>query len=197
MIYILAGLLLWILSHGLKRFLPDLRQAMGRNGAGIVALGSFIGIALMVYGYWQSDLTVLWVAPDWAYPLNNVLMLIAIYLFAVGSAKTRLALSMRHPMLNGMMVWGVAHVLVDGTAEGALIFGGLAAWAHVTKSLIDRSDAWVIPNPSPMGKEFSVVAIALIVYIGIIHLHGYLGAWPLWPGWPIGGVAGLILTPFS
>ena len=188
MSYILAGLLLWTAAHGFKRFLPAVRQALGAGGRGIVSVGIFISIGLMVWGYKTAEEITFWVTPDWLWPINNLLMLVAVYLFAVGGAKTRLALVLRHPMLTGMKVWGIAHILVNGDVASLALFGGLIVWSYFAVFLIDREEAWVLPPESSIGKEIGVLILSVIVYVGIIHAHGFLGPNPFWSGWPIGGL---------
>ena len=187
MAYILAGLLLWTAAHGFKRFLPGLRNALGPGGRGLVTVFIFVSIGLMVWGYKTADDIIFWTTPGWLMPINNVLMLIAVYLFAVGGAKTRLSLVMRHPMLNGMKVWGVAHILVNGDVASLALFGGLIAWSYFAVFLIDREEAWVLPPDSSIGKEIGVILISVVVYVGLLHAHAYLGPDPFWQGWPIGG----------
>ncbi len=186
MLYILVGLLLWTAAHGFKRLFPGVRNAMGNGGRGLVAIGIFISIGLMAAGYNSSETAVLWTTPDWIIPVNNILMLISVYLFAVGGAKTRLALTIRHPMLNGLIVWGVAHILVNGDLSSLVLFGGLVLWAYLAKFLINRDVPWELPAGSSLGKEAGVLIVSIIVYIGLLHAHAYLGSNPFWHGWPIG-----------
>lgn len=183
MVYILAGLVLWTFSHAFKRFSPGLRDSMGDRAKGFVTAGLLASVVLMVIGYRLEDSMQLWILPDWVWPINNVLMLISVYLFAVGGARTRLALVMRHPMLNGMIVWGVAHLLVNGDLASLVLFGGLILWAKFAAFLINRSDAWTIPNPSPLGKEIGVAVTSVIVFVGIAYVHGLIGPVAVWPGW--------------
>ena len=196
MIYILAGLALWTVSHAFKRMFTQMAEVMGQSRKGIVSLGSIIAIVLMVIGYRSVNSEPFWQPAGWVIAINNVLMLISLYFFAASGAKTRLSLVVRHPMLNGMMIWAVAHIIVNGDIESFLLFGGLFFWAMVTKRVIDNNDPWMIPNPAPIGKEIGVAVTTLVVYIGLLHAHGLLGPWPLWSGWPVDGPLSVIFTPF-
>ena len=195
MIYILAGLVLWSLSHGFKRMFPELRNTLGSGARGIVTLGIIIAIALMTLGYKTAEDIILWQAHDVFWVINNGLMLVVIYMFSAAGAKTRLSLVMRHPMLNATMIWAVAHILVNGDLASLILFGGLGAWAYITRIVVDR-DAWEIPNPPSWGKEIGVMVTSVILYVGLIHIHDLLGPYPLWWGWPLNGFAATILSPF-
>ena len=195
MLFILAGLLLWALSHGFKRFAPGLREATGNGGRGMVSLGSLIAIGLMVYGYRTTEPVQLWQSAEWLHASNNVLMLFVVYLYAASGDETRLSMVMRHPMLNGMILWAFAHLLVNGDQISLLLFGGFIVWAVFTKRLIDRTDAWVLPSKAPLGKELGVLIAALVVYVFIVHVHAFLGPYPLWWGWNLTGPLAAIVTP--
>lgn len=195
MALILCGVLLWGFAHGLKRLLPGQRAAMGDGGRGLVALLSIVAIVLMVLGHRTAETQPIWIPPDWLSGLNNLLMLLSIYLFAVGGARSRLASKMRHPMLNGAILWGLAHIMVNVDAPSILLFGGIGVWAMITKRVINRSEAWVPPEPGTLGKEFGVALASVLVFLVVAQIHGLLGPWPLWSGWPTGGLFAPLLTP--
>ena len=179
MIYILAGLVLWTFAHGAKRFAPELRNSMGNAGKGLVAVAVIASVVLMVIGYRGAETTILWLAPPWLIAINNVLMLGAVYLFAVSAAKTRLARKIRHPMLGGLKVWAAAHILVNGDGISFVLFGGLIAWAFFAERQINADEAWVIPGEVPMVKEIRAAVISLVVFSVIVLVHAFAGPWPL------------------
>ena len=65
--------------------------------AGLLALS----ILLMVIGYRTADGAVFWGPSAMMKGINNLIMLISVYLFAASGMKTRAARIMRHPMLTG------------------------------------------------------------------------------------------------
>ena len=185
MIFIVAGLLIWGLAHTLKRIAPELRNAMGDRGRGVIAALNLLGLGLMVFGYRTAESIYLWTPPQILMIFNNLLMFVAVYLFAAAGAKTRLARSMRHPMLNGMIVWGIAHLLVNGNGEDLVLFGGLIFWAFLERALINRADPWEVPDRAPITRELRVAIVAVAVYVGIIFFHGWIGPDPFWDGWQV------------
>jgi uncharacterized membrane protein len=72
--------------------------------------------------------------------INNLLVLIAFYLFAASGARTWLGQKMRHPQLTGVKTWALAHLLVNGDLPSFILFGGLLAWAVVEVILINRQN---------------------------------------------------------
>ena len=178
-VILILGVALWSGAHLFKRLAPARRAAMGDKGKGLVALASLAAIVLMVIGYRQADVIVLWQLPGFVTHVNNLLMVLAVYLFAASSLKTAVARRMRHPQLTAVKTWALAHLLVQGTLAGVVLFGGLLAWAVVSVILINRASRdWTRPAPAGIAKEaFAIGGTLVIVYlIGAIHI--WFGVWP-------------------
>ena len=58
--------------------------------------------------------------------LNNLLVFIGFYFYAASGLKTRLTQKVRHPQLSGFKAWALAHLLVVGSVQGVILFGGPA-----------------------------------------------------------------------
>ncbi|MBZ8118046.1 NnrU family protein [Roseovarius sp. LXJ103] len=173
---LIAGLALWTLAHLFKRLAPERRAAMGAKGRLPLTVAILGSIVLMVIGYRMADGAVLWGRMPAMVGINNLLMLFAIYLFAVSGAKSALARKIRHPQLTAVKVWALAHILVNGNVESLLLFGGLLAWAVVEVIVINRAQReWTRPAPAPMRKEISAVVITLVVYGLVVAVHYALG----------------------
>ncbi|EYD76465.1 NnrU family protein in cluster with Mesaconyl-CoA hydratase [Rubellimicrobium mesophilum DSM 19309] len=180
MVWLILGVLLWSGTHLWKRLAPESRARAGNGGRGIVALGSLLGVVLMVIGYrsWTSD-AVWWGRTPATTGINNLLMLVAFYLAASSGMKTRAMRALRHPLLIGVMVWAVAHLLVNGDLPSFVLFGGLLVWAILEVVLINRAEPlWVRPAPAPLGKEIGAAVGAVVVLLVVGYIHGLVGPWP-------------------
>ncbi|MCK0120229.1 NnrU family protein [Loktanella sp. F6476L] len=176
MIYILAGLILWSGVHFWKRIAPKERAKFGDKGKGIVALGSVAGIVLMVIGYKVADGTLYWGRSPAMTGINNLLMLFAFYLFAASGAKTRVTRAIRHPQLTAVVVWSVAHILVNGDSPSFLLFGGMAAWAIAEMLVINRAEGQRGPyHEVPIKKEITAVIATVVVFLVVATIHILLG----------------------
>jgi uncharacterized membrane protein len=177
--WLVLGLLLWISAHLFKRVLPAQRAALGRRGLGVVAVLVLAGIILMVLGYRSAEVTYLYALPYGVWHLNNLLMLVAIFLLDAGRAGGVVAAKLRHPMLWGVVVWAVAHLLVNGDLASLVLFGGLGLWALSEMVIINRADgAWSAPARGPLAKDLKTAAIALVIYAVIVAVHYWLlGYW--------------------
>jgi uncharacterized membrane protein len=187
MTLIILGLALWWGAHLFKRLAPGPRARLGDPGKGLVAVLVIFSVVLMVWGYRGSDWlgiegadpVPLWSPPPFLIHVNNLLMLLAVYLYAVSGLQTRLARVIRHPQLTAVKTWAVAHLLVNGDLPSVVLFGGLLAWAVVSVIVINRAvPRGPLPEPAPPAREVAAVAGALAVFAGIAWVHDWLGVWP-------------------
>lgn len=179
MILLTAGVALWWLAHLFKRLAPGPRAAFGDRAKGVIAVLLVVAVALMVVGYKQAEFVPVWDPPPFLRHLNNLLMLVAFYMYAASGMKTAVTRWIRHPQLTGFAIWAVAHLLVNGDRASVVLFGGLLIWALLSMALINRAVPRPAPPPkAPVGKEFGAVAGAVVV-TGIVGLiHGWIGPWP-------------------
>jgi uncharacterized membrane protein len=173
------GVALWAGAHFFKRLMPERRAAMGETGKLLVTGALVASIVLMTWGYKLADPIWLWGKQSWMVHLNNLLVFIGFYLFAVSGLKTRLHQRIRHPQLSGFKAWAVAHLLVVGTLQGVILFGGLLAWAVVSVILINRANrTWQRPPEAAMWKEGVALVGAVFAMLVVGQIHGWLGPWP-------------------
>jgi hypothetical protein len=136
----------------------------------------------MVWGYRRAALEPIYTPPAWGWHLNNLLMLGAVALLGMGQSKGRARSWLRHPMLTGVAVWALAHLLVNGDLASVVLFGGLGLWAVAEMGLINAAaPAWVRPEPGPWTGDLRLALIAVAAYALIGLIHGWLGPWPF-PG---------------
>lgn len=176
MVWLIIGLLLWVAAHLFKRVMPEQRAAMGDAGRGAVAVVALVAVVLMVIGYRSAPETLLYASPPWAWMLNNLLMLIAVFLLGAGKAGGVVAAKVRHPMLTAVVIWAVAHLIVKGYLATYVMFGGLGLWAVAEMVVINRAEGpWARPAEGPVANDFMVAGAALIVFALIVAVHYWLG----------------------
>ena len=179
MTLIVLGLALWWGAHLFKRLAPAARAGMGDAGKGLVAVGVLAGVVLMVMGYRGVEQVELWYPPRFLTHLNNLLMMIAVYLFAASVMKTRITSVIRHPLLTAVKTWALAHLLVNGDLASVVLFGGLLAWAVVEVIVINRAEPRSARTvTASMSIEIGTVLGALVVFGAIAWAHNWLGVWP-------------------
>lgn len=176
---LILGIALWSGAHLFKRLAPARRSAMGDKGKGLVAVLLLASIVVMIIGYKQAAFVALWYPPAFLTHVNNLLMVLALYLFVASGMQTAITRRIRHPQLTAVKTWAVAHLLVEGTIAGVILFGGLLAWAVVSVILINRANReWTRPAPAGAKKEVMAIAIALVATVVVGMIHAWVGVWP-------------------
>ena len=176
MIWLILGLALWIGAHFFKRIAPGVRAGMGERGKLLVTVLSLAGVVLMVVGYRAAEWEPVYTPLPGMGHANNTLMLVSLFLFGVGGTKGTLYPKIRHPMLWGVVVWSVAHLLVNGDQASLVLFGGLGLWALVSMVLINRSEVWVPPTGGRGLKGDAMNVAGTLVLLGVIAMiHAWLG----------------------
>lgn len=187
MFLLLVGMALWVAAHFFKRAAPDQREALTeRFGAGpakgVVAGALALSLILIIIGYRSAPYVALYTPPSWGIHLNNLAMLVAVALFGMGSSRGRARSWLRHPMLTGVVVWGLAHLLVNGDLASLVLFGGMSVWAVAEMFVINAKEGpWTRPEPGPASGDLRLVGISLVIFAVIALIHGWLGYWPF-PG---------------
>jgi len=181
MAFLILGLVLWTAGHFFKRLAPDMRAGMGNAGKGVAAAIILAGLVLMIIGYRGAEFINLWYPPTWTVHLNNLLMLIAVFVYGMSATRGRLRGKMRHPQLVAVKIWAVAHLLVNGDLASVILFGGMLVWAVVQVIVINRTEEWVRPEPGKASKDILLVVITLVLFGVMTGIHSWLGVWPF-PG---------------
>lgn len=176
MTLLILGLLIWTLTHLFKRLMPDARERMGDAGKMVATVGGVVGIVLMVIGYRAAEGPVFWGRSPMLVGINNLLMLLSVYLFAASGMKLAIARRLRHPMLAGVSLWALAHLLVNGDLKSFVLFGGIWVWAILSVKTINAAQpVWEKPAEKPMKKEVIGGLAALVTYGVIAGIHYALG----------------------
>jgi len=134
---LILGLVLFLGAHSARIVAEDARgRFIARRGEkawkGLYSLLSIAGFALVVWGYGlaRQQPVVLWPAQAWARHLASLLTLVAFVLLAAAyvpgnGIKARL----HHPMVLGVKLWALAHLLANNTLADLLLFGSFLLWA--------------------------------------------------------------------
>lgn len=182
MTLLILGLALWWTAHLFKRFAPVPRAAMGNAGKGVLALALLASVVLMVIGYRGAEGAVFWGRHPAMVGINNLLMLIAFYIYAVGGpkgARIWIGTKLRHPQLTGFSIWAGAHLLVNGDMPSLVLFGGLLIWALVEMVVINAQDGPWVPPPRAARRKEIIYVVAAIVATGVVMgIHNWLGVQP-------------------
>ena len=184
-LYLLAGLLLFLGVHSTRVFADDWRnQTRARLGAlpfkGIYSLISLAGFVLLVWGYGvaRQQPVVLWNPPV---AMRHVAALLTLFAFVLLAAAyvpgNQIKARLHHPMVLGVKVWALAHLLANGTLADVLLFGGFLVWAIVLFAASrrrDRREHTVYARGSAGATGITVVVGVLAWVVFALWLHRVL-----------------------
>jgi uncharacterized membrane protein len=181
---LLAGLALWSIVHLVPSLAaPFKAAAVARLGAGpwraLVSLLLLASLALIVVGFRAASTAPLY-APLAQPRAAGVLMLVALVLFFAPRLPTNIKRFLRHPQLTGVVVWSVAHLLVNGEARAVVLFGALGAWALIEIVAINRRDgAWIKPEPVPGLRAALPYLVGAAAWALLAWLHPWIAGVPV------------------
>ncbi|WP_310389386.1 NnrU family protein [Roseateles sp.] len=180
MLELILGLVLFLGVHSVRIVANDWRSAqIQQRGEKAWKLGytalSLLGFGLLVWGYGQAQQSpqFLWVTPKGMNHLAALLTLIAfVLLVAAYVPRNAIKAKLRHPMVLGVKVWALAHLLSNNSLADLLLFGSFLVWAVLSFRAARQRDRAHPPAPltaSPSGTALT----ALTVLIGALAWAGF------------------------
>ena len=182
---LILGLVLFLGAHSVRIFADDWRGAqIARRGEnaykGIYSLVSLAGLVLIVWGYGQTRIAPvdLWNPPVWTRHAASLLTLVAfVLLAAVYVPRNRIKAAVGHPMVAGVKVWALAHLLANGRAGDLVLFGAFLGWAVVDFVSARRRDraAGRRPVPGTVANDAIAVSAGVVAWVVFaMYLHAPL-----------------------
>ncbi len=185
MAILVLGLILFLGVHSLRIFANDWRtRTVAARGEkfykGIYTLVSLVGFALIVWGYGlaRHNPVVVWNPPRGMNHLAALLMLFSfVMLVAAYVPRNAIKAKLHHPMILGVKVWALAHLLANGMLADVVLFGAFLVWAVLdfrTSRQRDRAGNARYAAGTAKGTTIAVV-VGLVAY-GVFAgwLHGVL-----------------------
>jgi uncharacterized membrane protein len=185
MTLLIAGLLVFLGVHSLRIVADPWRgRQVARWGLGpwkgVYSLVSLIGFALIVWGYGvaRGAPVVVWVPPTWTRHLAALLTLPAFVLLAAAYVPGNgIKAAIGHPMIAGVKLWALAHLLANGNLADIVLFGVFLAWAIADFVASRRRDrvAGTVAARGTAGRSLVAVAVGLVAWgVFAFALHGPL-----------------------
>lgn len=183
--YLLLGLVLFLGVHSVRIVAEDWRgSTIARIGdkpwKGIYALLSLLGFVLVVWGFGVARAypVQLWSPPVAMRHLAALLTFIAFVLLAAAYVpRNGIKARVHHPMVLGVMVWALAHLLANGNVAHVVLFGAFLVWAVLNFSAAHRRDrlAGTVYPPGTTGGTVTMLVVGAVAWaVFAFWLHGWL-----------------------
>jgi uncharacterized membrane protein len=195
MAILVLGLAIFLGTHAFTMARGPRAALVARLGEGpykgVYSLVSLLGIVLIAVGfgrYRAAGYVDVWSPPVWTRHLALLLMWPAWVMVVAAYFPGRIKRTLKHPMLAGVKVWALAHLLANGDLGSILLFGSILAWAVLARISAKRRDEvrdHAGPAAAPAGARNDVLAVAIgtaIFLAFLFRLHLWLIGVPVLPG---------------
>ena len=192
---LIAGLALFIAAHVFVTQRAARAGVIARIGTGayraIFSVAAIAALAMIVFGFGRYRATGwidVWDPPLWTRYVAAVLMWFALVSAVAAFMPGRIRDRLRHPLLVGVKLWALAHLVSNGDLGSIVLFGAILVWAAYDRiSLKRRGEAGIPPIVAPgPANDGIVVLIGTIIFLAV----GYVFH-PLWIGVPVFGTPAL------
>jgi uncharacterized membrane protein len=187
---LILGLVLFLGVHSVHMLAPGWRKrAIARIGflpwKGLYAVAAIVGLALIVIGFGMARTSphLLYAPPAWLRHLNALFTLAAFVLVAAAYVpRNHFKAKVGHPMLAGVKLWALGHLLATGFLHDVVLFGAFLAWAvgdFAASRRRDRIAGTVYPVGTLAGDAMAVFAgvAAWAIFAFLLHQR-LIGASP-------------------
>ena len=147
---------------------------------GLFALVSVVGLVLVVVGfaeYRAAGLIPVWSPPAWTHHVTEALVWPAVISATAAYIRGNLYRALKHPLLVGVKLWAVAHLIANGDLGGIILFGSILAWAVFDRVTLKRRSDPGTP-PIPVGgriNDLTAVVVGTLVYLALgFWFHPYV-----------------------
>lgn len=178
MFFLILGVIILIGIHLVPTFSSLRNGLVHRLGEGpykgVFSVVALLGLVLMIVGKASADLVPLWQPPIWGGQTAPLIMLFAFMLIAAAYLPSNVKRFTRHPMLWGVTLWSIAHLLANGDLASLVLFGGLGAFSLFDMWSANLRGVTKSEAKYPLTKDAIVVVVGLVIYGVFVALHPYL-----------------------
>lgn len=182
---LIIGLALFLGVHSLHMLAPTWREGqIAKLGQGVwkglFALVAAIGFVAIVWGFALERMhpVAFYLPPTGMRHLNALFTLLAFVFFAAAYVpRNHIKTWVGHPMLAGVTLWALGHLLATGWLRDFLLFGVFFVWAAadfaVSLVRLERADV-TYPGGSLVGDVLTVLVGVAAWSVFAFWLHAHL-----------------------
>ena len=172
----IIGLAAFLGTHTFVTIRPARAELISRLGEGpykaLFAIVSIAGLGLIGWGfahYRAAGLVNIWMPPAWTRHVTLLLVWPAIICIVAAYLPGDIKRVLKHPMLVGVKLWALAHLISNGDMGSIILFGSILAWAVFDRiTLKRRRDAAAPPVPAGGRRnDFFAVAVGTLLYFAL------------------------------
>jgi len=186
MLLFILGLIIFFGIHMLP-FFPEYRAQLiekidndmiDAEGLYKVIFGviSLLGLIFIGIGKGSMEFVGLWSTPIFFRYITVVLIPVAFILMVAAYTPNNIKRYVPHPMLTGVIIWGVIHMMVNGDVAAIILFGSFVVYSVVAIKLANRrqynkNSEQDTQDKIPVVKDAIVIGIAMLGFLLLLWLH--------------------------
>lgn len=172
----ILGLVLFLGAHTFTTRRDARGRAIASMGEGtyklLYSVVSLAGLAMIIWGFAEYRATGwidVWYPPKAMKHITVALMLPAVILVVASYLRGRIYATLKHPMLAGVKLWALAHLLANGDLGSIILFGSFLGWAVYDRiSLKRRTDGGGPPIPvGGTSNDLIAIAVGVVAYLAL------------------------------
>ncbi len=134
---------------------------------GLFSVVAGLGLALIVYGKGTAQFVTLWQPMNGSQWVPIILMLPAIILIAWSQVPGNLKMTLQHPMLMGVTLFSISHLIANGDLASLLLFGSFLIYSLLTMARLSR-------KPNSTDEKLTRAKLKMNPWDGLAILAGSL-----------------------
>lgn len=166
---LILGLVVFFAPHTVHMLAPRWRDGMvARIGLlpwkGLYSIVAGAGLVLLIVGFGmaRTDAHLLYAPPAWLRHVNALFTLVAFVLIAAAYVpRNHLKAKLGHPMLAGVKLWAIGHLLAVGYLHDVVLFGAFLVWAVADFAVSRRRDRAAGTAYGRGTPAFDAIAVAV------------------------------------
>ena len=183
MYWLIAGLVMFFGVHVFSAFRTARENVIQRMGEkpykAAYSLLAVAGFILIVIGVGRAEPVNLWQPAEWGRYAAVWFMPFAFILLAAAFIPSNFQRFTAHPMLGGVTLWALLHLLANGNLTGLILFGTFGLYAVHAMSSQNARGARPSQVRRPLINDAAVVVAGLILFWLFLHFHAKLFGVPV------------------
>ena len=175
---LVVGLVLFLGIH-LLPVLTGVRNTLytrlGEKGyKGLFSLVSALGLVLIVVGYAHAPAEPRMFNPfPAAIRIAPLVMIVSFILLASANMRTHIRHTLKHPMLLGIGIWALVHLLANGETRATVLFGAFLAYVVIDLASVVQRKA--VKSFTPVARQDVMAVVSgIILALLVMAFHRYL-----------------------
>jgi len=138
-------------------------------------------IALGVWGWNDFPNNYFYEPTTFLKQIHLAIMFPVVYLWIAAEVPNNIKRFVKHPMLTGIILWALGHILANGDLRSLLLFISFLSYSIIAIILEEKRDEPKEVIATPLVYDFGVLVASVILYCTLVYFHDNLFGMPVMP----------------